>query len=292
MVVIGNTSASKKVADLLGREFVLLEQKLFPDTEVAMELALKEVAPESLIDWRFSLRESFDAQILRLVSLLRCVGEDKRVNLLMPYFPYARSLPLGEGLVVASIEPMLSTIREKVGHLFVVDLHCENEVLRPYVEGVHIHEVSMRVALADFIKEMLGEVVLVAPDRGSERRVQHLSSELGVEYLVMDKERLSARDVQVQMNVESKKSEKLHVIVDDIISTGGTLKAVIDYLREHGISKIACVVTHNVATEDILDSFVAEKIPIYTSNSLDKEGAEIDIIDCIVEVIGEQVKQA
>lgn len=291
MVVIGNTRTSWKIADLLGRKFVLLEQKLFPDTEMAMSLALKEVAAGSFIDWRFSLRESLDAQILRLVSLLRCVGEGKRVNLLLPYFPYARSLPWDNGLVVASAEPMLSTIKEKVGQLFVVDLHCENEVLQSYVDRVQIHEISMKVALADFIENKLGEVVLVAPDRGSERRVQHLSTALGVEYLVMDKERLSARDVRVQAGDMQMRTEKLHVIVDDIISTGGTLKAVIDYLREHSIRKIACVVTHNVAREDTSNSFVVDDIPIYSSNSLNRENFDIDIVDSVVEVIGERVRQ-
>jgi ribose-phosphate pyrophosphokinase len=291
MVVIGNTVGTERLASFLKSEFVLLEQEIFPDGETAMNLSVKEVPAGSLVDWRFCPGESIDAQILRLVSLLRCVRGSGCVNLLMSYFPYARSLPWREGLVVSSAEPMLWAIKNKVSQLFVVDLHCERGVLQSYLGGVRVLEVSVRAELADFIKSKLGSVVLVAPDRGSEGRVRHLSSDLGVEYLVMDKKRVSAADVRVKMSKENVEPEKLHVIIDDIVSTGGTLKAAISCLQDHGVNKIACLVTHNVAREDTLDSFAEAGVPIYTSNSLGQGDAEIDVVDSIVEVIGEQVKQ-
>jgi len=168
----------------------------------------------------------------------------------------------------------------------VVDLHCETEVLQSYLAGVQVREISPRAVLATFIRERLGEAVLVAPDHGAQRRVSHLAEELGVEYVVLDKMRVSAEDVRVQLNGKDSQPDKLHVIVDDIISTGGTLRAAVDCLRKEGVGQVACVITHNVASKETMGGFAKREVPVYVTDSLTGGVTDMCLEGCLVEAVG------
>jgi len=290
MVVIGNTKEAKRLADRLGCRVVLLGIDHWPDGEVSMNLNCEEIPSEAIVYYQFEVDEPFDAQILRLVALLRCVKSGQKVQLVLPYFPYARSLPWSGDMVVASVEPLLVAIREKVSQLFTVDLHCENQVLQSYIGRARIVEVSLRETITGFLRNKWGELVLVGPDKGSERRVRRLAEAMGAQCLIMGKQRRSATEVSVAMKYGDRDKTKWHVIVDDIVSTGGTMRAAADLLRQWGVEQVACVVTHNVASAETLRGFELDAISVFYSNTLAREEAHFDVMEAITEAVGIRVR--
>lgn len=291
MLVIGNTPEAIRLADRLSSPVSMLEHEVFPDGEVSMRLTGEEIADDVLLYYQFSRNESLDAQILRLTALLRSFNNRAAVKLVLPYVPYARSLPWEKEHVVTSAEPMLAAIRDQTRELWTIDLHCENSVLQPYLGEVKVRELSLRMTIASFLREKFNEMVLVAPDRGAENRVRNLAQLLKVPYLVMNKQRRSATEVVVEMPQGLHEKNKQHIIVDDIISTGKTLVAAILLLRESGIDQVAGVITHNLVSEETRQSWAADGVPIFTSNSIARGDWHLDVLDSVVAAV-EQMKIA
>ncbi|MFA6198753.1 MAG: ribose-phosphate diphosphokinase [Patescibacteria group bacterium] len=291
MLVIGNTSEARRLADRLSARVAILEHEVFPDGEVMMHLTDDAREDDVLLYYQFSRQESLDAQILRLMALLRSLNNRAGIRLVLPYFPYARSLPWGNERVVTSAEPMLAAIKNQVRELWTIDLHCANSVLQPYVGEVKVSELSLRATIASFLQEKFTEVVLVAPDRGAENRVRNLAALLKVSYLAMNKQRRSATEVVVEMPKGFYKTNKQYIIVDDIISTGKTFAAAIAQLRQSGIDQVAGVITHNVARVETIQSFVADGVPIFTSNSTARDDWHFDVLESVVEA-AQQIKLA
>jgi len=194
--------------------------------------------------------------------------------------------------VVTSAEPMLAAIKNQVRELWTIDLHCANSVLRPYLGEVKVSELSLRATIALFLQEKFTEVVLVAPDRGAENRVRNLAALLKVSYLVMNKQRRSATEVVVEMPKGFYETNKQHIIVDDIISTGKTFAAAIAQLRQSGIDQVAGVITHNVARAETIESFAADGVPIFTSNSIARDDWHFDVLESVVAEAAQQMKLA
>ena len=289
MLVIGNTAEATRLGGRLGCRVAVLKTEVFPDGEVSMRLSGDEIEEQVLVYFQFVWPGSLDAQILQLTALLQYL-EGANIRLVMPYFPYARSLPWrGEG-VVASAAPLLSIIKEKVKELWTVDLHCDESVLQPYVGQVHILEISLRPTIAKYLQDKFTEAVLVAPDEGAENRVRHLAELGGWSYLVMKKQRRSATEVSVEMVNIISDANKVHVIVDDIISTGRTFMAAVDCLRRQGVTQVAGVITHNVAQPEVLQSLAADGVMVFTSNSVARSSFDFDVLESVAAMTQKEIR--
>jgi ribose-phosphate pyrophosphokinase len=212
--------------------------------EVARELAVPvgkcrvERFPdgESEIDVQEDVR---GAEVFVLQSLCQPVGDHllelsliadachragaRRVTGVVPYLGYARQDRRetgGEPLGARVVGELLAAGR--VNRLVCVDLHSRA------VEGCFpqpVEHVSAIPALVEFLRSRLPQpAVVVSPDLGAVKRAEAFARPLGLPVAVVHKQRLSGADVKAHGVVGEVRG--LHaVVVDDMISTGGTMVA-------------------------------------------------------------------
>lgn len=162
----------------------------------------------------------------------------------LPYFGYSRSermadsgTPIGARLAADLLQA--SGIRQ----LVTLDLHS------PAIPGfftIPIHEESAASILAESFKSSLPEThVVVSPDAGGIKRASQFASFLGVPLAVSVKRRLTP-DAPKILHLWGEVAGREAIVIDDMITTGGTLEAVGQILRERQVKAIDVAATHAV----------------------------------------------
>ncbi|MEM2551842.1 MAG: ribose-phosphate diphosphokinase, partial [Sulfolobales archaeon] len=107
-------------------------------------------------------------------------------------------------------------------------------------------------AVRDLVKYVstshkLRNCVIVGPDEESEQWAKVASEELGgLPYTVMEKKRISASEVVVEPRNPDIVTGRSAIVVDDIISTGGTIVETVRVLRNLGVREVYVAVTHAI----------------------------------------------
>ena len=163
----------------------------------------------------------------------------------MPYLGYLRQdrrATAGDALGSRVVVDVLATAG--FNPLFIVDPHTAG------VEVAFQHPVEMLTAvplLVDAIREQVGpESVIVAPDLGATKLARRFAQRLRLPMAIVYKERLGPTDVRAH-HVIGEVAGRQPVIVDDMISTSGTIAAATQLLLEQGARpKVRVVATHGL----------------------------------------------
>jgi ribose-phosphate pyrophosphokinase len=168
-----------------------------------------------------------------------------RITAVVPYLGYARS-DKRHGRREPIMGRMVADVLEAVGihHLVVVDLHA------PQIEGffhIPVDTLTAIPRLATYLSEELAPgVVVVAPDAGALRMATEYAHRLNGTVAVMHKRRESGTGTQVT-HLVGDVAGKNCLIVDDMISTGGTLASAIEVLLKAGARpELTIAATHAV----------------------------------------------
>ena len=111
--------------------------------------------------------------------------------------------------------------------------------------SIKMHEVSAVDALAKEAGRLLSKPVVVGPDSESERWAKRAAELLDSHYDVLEKTRISPTEIEIKPKTLDVKGRDV-LIIDDIVSTGDTIKKVIASLRAKGANKIIAAFTHGV----------------------------------------------
>jgi ribose-phosphate pyrophosphokinase len=244
-------AVARELGSPLGRSHV----ERFPDGELSVRL-----------DETVRGREVFVVQPTsppvndHLVELLAFADACRRAaagrfTAVVPYFGYARSdrrnacrQPITASLVAALME------RAGVDHVITVDLHTSQ------IEGFfHIPVDSLTAVpiMCDALRDrpLNRHLVVVAPDAGRVRMATEYATCLDAPVVVLHKKRETGTRTRVTHLVGEVRGRAC-LIVDDIISTGGTLLESLEVLREAG-AEPECRVT---ATHGLLVDGAADRI--------------------------------
>jgi ribose-phosphate pyrophosphokinase len=149
----------------------------------------------------------------------------------------------------------------------VVDLHSRTAEGLFSMPAEHLSAVSL---LADAVRPSAKEqAVVVAPDLGAVRLAERYGRLLSLPVATIHKTRTSGLDVKVQQLVGDVRG-RAPIIVDDMLSTGGTVAAAVRAVLAAGAAPdISVVVTHGVFAPHAQDVLVALPIArIVTTDSV------------------------
>ncbi|MCA1814585.1 MAG: ribose-phosphate diphosphokinase [Halobacteriales archaeon] len=237
---------SERLARALGCNVAKVEHKLFPDGEVYVrvhdDLRGQEVA---LVQTTWP-NDSLVALLL-LQDAVRRLGP-KRVHVVLPYAAYARQDRAFHDGEPISAEATLKLVAEQADSITTVDLH------RPASLGVvklPTRNVSAVPAIADHFRALPPGVVL-APDKNALDRAEQAAKLLGADVDFLIKKRVAPDVVEMQPRTLDVASKRV-LIVDDIISTGGTMVTASQVLKRQGATAVSAACTHGLFAPGALD---------------------------------------
>ena len=238
-VVAGSASLilGERIAKEGGWEFIKPEIKKFPDGEIYVRV------PEIREDVILIQTTYPNDKLIELFLLQDALKEMavKRIITVVPYFGYSRQDKVFNPGEAISARAMAKHIALNSDAVISVDLHASSILSWFNIPSAHLHATE---PISDYLLSKDVEVV-ISPDKGGYERAKLVAERMGAEFDYLEKIRLSGTEVVIKpknLDIEG----KIVGIVDDIISTGGTIARASEQLRTQGAKKIYAVCTHGL----------------------------------------------
>ena len=260
-VLTGNSNKqlSNKISKNLKNKLVNTSIRKFADGEIYIEIN-ENIRGNSI----FIIQSVSSPANDNLMELLLCIDALKRssaknITAVIPYFGYARQ--------DRKVVPRTSISAKLVSNLITnagadrvvtVDLHAGQ------IQGFFDIPVDNLFATPIFAKHIKKKIkskniICVAPDVGGVERARALGKKLDVGLAIVDKRRPSPGKSQV-MNVIGNVKNKVCILTDDIIDSGGTIVNAADALMKRGAKEVHVYATHGVFSGDAVKKIKNSKI--------------------------------
>lgn len=199
-------------------------------------------------------------ELLLLIDALRRASA-ARVTAVVPYYGYAKQEKKTTGREPISAKLVANLVRTAgADRVLTMDLHA------PAIEGffdIPVDHLQAGPLLADYIRELnLPRTVVVSPDAGGVGRANSFRERIGAGLAFIAKQRPQP-DIAEVLDMVGDVEGKTAVIVDDMISTGGTLAEAARVLRERGATAVYACATHGIFAGDAL-AIVADSVLVQT----------------------------
>jgi ribose-phosphate pyrophosphokinase len=240
------------LADELGAKLGSYETLRFPDGEIRTEVGADVQACHAvLVQPTNRPGGEHLLELLFMADACRRAGA-RAISAIIPYLGYARQdkrTRQGQALGMRVVGDVLGCARFE--HVVVIDLHADQ------VEGfldVPVEHLSAVPLLAEAVRRHAGrDAVVVSPDLGAARLARAYAEILGLPTAILHKTRTSGVDVVVERVIGDVRGRR-PILVDDMITTGGTLAAAAGALAAEGCTPdVTAVATHAVLVPPAVD---------------------------------------
>ena len=246
----------------------------FPDGERLVTAA--ETTPAALLYRALADPDARLTELLLAADGLRRRGA-ARITLVAPHLPYMRQ--------DAAFAPGQAVSQQVIGRLLAgafdavvtVDPHLHRTPdLGAVLPGAQAISVSAAATIAQALQGRLpADAVLIGPDAESRPWVAAVAAPLGLDHLVASKQRHGDRSVAISVPDPGRRPAFL---VDDMLSSGGTLIACAGQLRAAGATLAGAAVTHCLAGAADLARLAAAGItPLLACDSVPGPAATIPL---------------
>lgn len=197
-------------------------------------------------------------ELCLLADACRRSGAD-RITALIPYFGYARHdrrTHAGQAVGVRVVTDLIAAAH--VDRIVSVDVHC---TAIEAVSTARFDQLSAVPLLLQALRDWpAAEGVVVAPDLGAAKLAKNIGRALGAPVALVHKSRRAADQVEA-LDLLGEVHGRVPLIVDDMISTGGTIDAAVAALLAAGcVPRITVAATHGVFAGLALERFA--RLPI------------------------------
>jgi ribose-phosphate pyrophosphokinase len=279
----------RRLSMLLSLDLVNFEWKIFPDGESYFRLLSKVDDSVVLVH---SLTPPQDKRIVELFFLLKLLSDyrAKDIILVIPYLAYMRQDKRFLDGEIVSVEVLADLLKTyDIDRYVFVDVHS-GEVLKFF--GNRAMEVSAFPLIGDFLsKYHLINPIVIAPDAKAFKYAETVAKIIGAEsdYIVKRRDRSSGA-------VESELKEfnvggRDVILVDDIISTGGTMINAIKILKEHGANRVFACCTHGLFIGNaVINMFNAGVYDIISTDTIESYYSRVSVAPAIASAIKSIIK--
>lgn len=250
----------KQMAKSLGVELGKIQIETFPDGEIGVQIHENVRGRDVFVLQTIAHRpNSYLLELLIIIDALKR-SSARSITAVIPYFGYARQDRKDKGRVPITAK-LVANLIEKAGaaRVLTMDLHAEQ------VQGFFDIPVDNLYARPILVKEIerlgLQDFIVVTPDIGSIKLARAFSALLKVDLAIVDKRRVSADKVEMNALIGDVRGQNV-LLVDDICSTGGTLKTASLVCKKAGAKKIFAAVTHGLMLGRAFEESAIEKMLI------------------------------
>ena len=189
-------------------------------------------------------------ELLLMIDALRRASA-RRVTAVIPYYGYAKQEKKTSGREPISAKLVANLIRTAgADRVLTADLHA------PAIEGffdIPVDHLKAGPILGDYFRSLnLPAPVIVSPDAGGVGRANVFRERLGAGLAIIAKQRPEP-DVSEVVEMVGEVEGKTAIIVDDMISTGGTLAEAARALKERGAKAVYACATHGIFAADAVN---------------------------------------
>lgn len=271
------------VAGRLRAAHVKVDVRVFPDGEgkITLDSRPEDGVPAAVVH---SISPPADSNLVRALSMIREARKfTGDVTVVVPYMGYARQdQAFLDGEVVTM--DVVAGLLESAGaaRVVVIDIHSEKALAHFSVPAANVSAVP---ELADHFAGLdLPGPLVVSPDAGGIKRAREFAGRLGAECAVLEKERnRHTGEVRIVGADLGETAGRDIVLVDDMISTGGSIVKAAEFLRERGCGRIFAACTHALlvggAGAKISESGVAKIVGTNTIDGWASHGGGTEVVD-------------
>lgn len=252
----GNPQLAQRVERAVAIRLIASTTERFPDGEVFVRVE-ESVRGREVVLMQPTSPPVNDhlVELLALADACRRAAA-ARIVAVIPYFGYARS-DRREGRRMPIMASLLADLIERAGieHVLTLDVHT------PALEGFFRVAVDNLTAVPLIADTLRGRVppnaVIVSPDLGATRLANRYATILGLPVAICHKHRTSGTDVSVS-RVTGDVAGRPCVVIDDMITTGGTIVEAVRALRAaSALPDVMVAATHPVLVPGALRKIAA-----------------------------------
>jgi ribose-phosphate pyrophosphokinase len=187
-------------------------------------------------------------QLIMVDALKRASA--KRITVIAPFYGYARQDKKHRGREPISARLMADLFKAAgADRLITVDLHTSQ--IQGFFDGPVDHLFALPL-LADHIAARvdLDRITVVSPDAGRVRVAEKWTDILGAPLAIIHKRRDPDTPNEVRVfEVVGDVRDRVCIVVDDMIDTGGTIVKAADTLFDNGAAEVIVAATHGILSE-------------------------------------------
>lgn len=240
----GNEKLGKKIADYLGTPLGDAKFERFPDGEIFVKLE-EDIRGRDVFIVQ-STCHPVNENIMELLIFIDSArrASAKTITAVIPYYGYARQDRKDEGRTPITAK-LVANLLTSAGceRVLTMDLHANQ------IQGffdIPVDNLLAEPVISEYYASLnIDDLVLVSPDVGNVKRSRVYANRLNGELAIIDKRRISGSEVETGHMIGDVEGKTV-LMVDDMISTAGTICGAAAMCREMGAKKVFVGATHGI----------------------------------------------
>jgi len=285
-VIAGSASKDlgKRIARRLKAPYVEAKTRVFPDGE--SKITFGRIPKNSIVLVVQSTYPPVDTNLLQALSIISQVRKvSSKIYAIIPYMGYARQdrqFLSGEVVTMSIIARMIQAAGAK--KVVAVDIHSKTALNHFKIPKENVSAIP---ELAKYFKKMkLKNALVVSPDMGGSLRAKKFASLLNIDFIALKKSRnRNTGKILIQSSKVNVRGKDL-ILVDDIISTGGSIIKAAQFLKRQKCKRLFVACTHGLFVEDAEKKIKKAGVSqIISTNTIPRSTSKVDVSGVIVESI-------
>jgi len=287
-VISGKSSEelAKRLSKKIKANLVKSKVRVFPDGESKITLSGKLSKRKSIVVQ--SIYPPVDTNLVQALSLISKAKEtSSEVIAVIPYMGYARQdrefLP-GEIVTMKVLAKLFKGVG--ASKIIAVDIHS---VIGLKHFTIKTENVTAIPDLVKYFKKLsLKNPLVVSPDQGGKNRAKEFAEKFESEYITLEKKRNKKTG---KVKIKTKNSDNVVgrdlILVDDMISTGGSIIKATQFLKKQKCKKVYVACTHALLMNDAEKKIrKAGVTKIVSTNTIPGKTSIVDVSNTIAKAIG------
>ena len=286
MYIVPSSTAynvSRKLASIFSCNVSGVVRKRFPDNEMYLKI-IDDVNGEDVL---LVGNTRSDSDIVEYLLLLDAIKEEdpKSITAVVPFFGYARQhMRYNNGEPISS-KVFAQAVSQYADMIISVELHDNQTINYASVPFINLKIID---PIYEYFKSKKIDYV-ISPDDGGYDRAKIIASKLKVPAYYIDKKRIDATTVKMEPP-DLDYSDKNILLLDDMISTGGTIIKATQMMRDRRAAKIYACAIHGVFAMESnikIEKYVNE---LTVTDTIETKYSNITVSDTIARALQGKIK--
>ena len=253
-IIVFSLSSSEELADQICEHLQIRRGKIkvdhFADGEILVEpdISVRGKNVYLVQSTSYPVSENYMEVLIALDAFKRASA--KEVTVVSPYFGYARQDRKARARQPITAKLMADLLKAAgADRVVTLDLHA------PQIQGffdIPIDDLTATTLFGQYYrqKHFDEDLVIVSPDHGGATRARKLSDVIPNSTIAIIDKRRTQPNVAESVNLIGDVKDKIAIIVDDIVDTGGSLLGGVQMLYDKGAKEVYCACSHGILSRD------------------------------------------